>query len=168
MLLDTVGILEVSLIAVSILGANHIFLSLLLILLLRALLSDLLKVVDEALHFVLSHLFVGLDVVYHKVDSLLGLLELVLLGFFHVLLDRFSGFHSEIVFNHIDVLVDLGDFLVGIDEGQSQIARASHLLARDSLSCEDSFADYVLSADVSDLARDVGDSQLEDEVLGNF
>jgi hypothetical protein len=46
LLLDTVRILEISLIAVGILGANHILLSLLLVLLLRAFLSDLLKIVD--------------------------------------------------------------------------------------------------------------------------
>lgn len=45
LLLDTVRILEISLIAMSILGANHILLSLLLVLLLRAFLSDLLKIV---------------------------------------------------------------------------------------------------------------------------
>ena len=46
LLLDTVRILEISLIAMGILGANHILFSLLLVLLLRAFLPDLLKVID--------------------------------------------------------------------------------------------------------------------------
>ena len=149
----------------SILGADHILLSLLLVLLLGALFSDLLKVVDQTLHFVFADLFVGLDVVDHHVDSVLSLFELVLLCLFHVLLDGFGGLHAKVVLNYIHVFVDLSYFFVGIDEGQSEVACASHLLPCDSFGCKDSLTNNVFPSDVSNLSRDVGNSQLEDEVL---
>lgn len=116
-MLDAVRILKISFIAVSILGTNHILLTLLLVLLFGAFLSDLLEIVNKALHFVLSDLLVGLDIVDHQVDSLLGLFELVLLCLFHILLNGLSGLHTEVVLDHVDVLVDFRYFLVGVNEG---------------------------------------------------
>jgi hypothetical protein len=90
----------------------HPLLAFLLVILFRALLSDLLQIIDQHLHLVLPGLLVGLDVVDHRVDTLLGLVEVVLLGFFHVLFDGLGRSDSQVVLDDIDVLVDLGDLLV--------------------------------------------------------
>ena len=42
----------------------------------------------------------------------MGLVEVVLLGFFHVLLYGLGGGHPQMVLDNIDVLVDFGNLLV--------------------------------------------------------
>jgi hypothetical protein len=103
---------------VGILSIYHPFPALLLVGLLGALLLDEVEIVDQTLHLVLPRSLVLLDVLDHDVDSLLGLFELVFFGFFHVEFDCFGSFHSQIVLDHIDVFVDFGDLLVGVDESK--------------------------------------------------
>lgn len=99
-----------------ILSIDHPLAAFLLVLLLGALLADQLEILNKGVHLFLSCLLVALDVGNHHVNTLLRLLELVCLGLFHVLLDGFSSLHTEIVLDNVDVFVDLGDFLIRINE----------------------------------------------------
>lgn len=166
--LHLVGVLEVGLVGVGVLGIHHPFPALLLVALLRALLLDELQILHQTLHLLLTRLLVALDMVDHRVDALLGLLELAGLSAFHVLLDGLCGLHSQVVFNHVHVFVYLSDLLVGVDEGQGKRTGACHLLSLHALGAENGLADHVLPNDIANLALHLGDGKLEDEILGNL
>jgi hypothetical protein len=105
-----------------VLGIDHPLSTFFLILLLGTLLSYHMQIVDQGFHLLLSRFLVRLDVVNHHIDSLLGFLEFVVLGLLHILLDRLRCLNSQVVFNHIDVLVDLGNLFIRIDESKGKTA----------------------------------------------
>ena len=112
--LHCVAVLEVGLVGVGVLGINHPLSSLLLVFLLGTLLSDNFQILDQSLHFLLPDLLVALYTVDHHVDSALSLFILVCFSFLHIFFDCLGGLHSHVVFNDLDVFVDLGDLFVGV------------------------------------------------------
>ncbi len=80
-----------------------------------AFLLDILQIVYQILHLLFSCPFIWLDVVYHWVDSLLSLLELVFLGFLHVLFDSYRGYDSQMILNYIDIFINFWNFFVLIE-----------------------------------------------------
>ena len=112
--LNTVRVLVVSLAHMGVFSIDHPFTTFLLVLLLRTFLPDLLKILNQNLHLILSCFLVRLDVINHQIDTLLGLLIFVSFSLFHVFLNGLRCFDSEIVFNDIHIFIDLSYLFVGI------------------------------------------------------
>jgi len=83
-------------------------------------------------------------------------------------LNRFCSLHSKVVFNDLNIFVDLGNFLMGIYESQRKVAGSIHLLTIDSFGLHDTFQHNVLSDDITNFSTDGRNGQLKYKLLRYF
>lgn len=92
--------------------ACHVFSTIDMVLFSRTCLLDLFQVLKDSLHFLLTCLFVLLYARYDVVNAFLCLLIFLLIRFFDIFLDSLRGDDSQVVFNNINVLINLWNLFV--------------------------------------------------------
>lgn len=140
------------------LSINHPLSTLMLPILLRTFFSNLLEIFHQHLHLFLSGFFVALNIVNHLIDSTLSLFKFISFSFFHILLNSLCSLDSKIIFNHINILIDLCNLFVGVDKSERKVTCSIHLLSIDTLSLHHSFKNNVLSHYISYLSTNCRDS----------
>ena len=166
--LHFVGILEVHLTTLGFISIFHVFSSFILVHLRLTFLFNKVQVIQEWLHFFFSSSLFVLNMIYHNIYSFLSFLKLVCLSSFHVFFDDLTSLDPQVVFNHIDVLVDLSYFFIFVNQSNWKSAVSYDWFTLNSFSLHDCLHYNMFSANVTNFGFNSWESKLKNKIFWNF